>query len=118
MSQLTLNFEPSLAERHNSLREYIAYRVHVQARPAKSIAADMDMSGSTLSRKLAPNDGDTQRFNLDDLERFIQATGDTSAIDYLVSKYMHSDESRKARALARVEHLSQELAQALAGLRG
>ena len=77
--QMTLSFEPSLPERFNSLRDFIAHRVHVQRKPAKTIAADMDLSPSLLSRKLAPQDGDTHRFNCDYLERYIAATGDTTA---------------------------------------
>jgi hypothetical protein len=116
-SQLTLNFEPSLPEKYRTLRDFIAYRVQVQAKPAKTIAGDMDMSPSTLSRKLTPGDGDTQRFNVDDLEHYISVTGDTAAIEYLASKYLCSDESRKARAIARVEHLATEMANALASLK-
>lgn len=67
-SQLTLNFEPALPERFRTLRDYLAHRVQVQAKPAKTIAGDMDMSPSMLSRKLSPGDGDTQRFNVDDLD--------------------------------------------------
>lgn len=117
-AQLTLAFEPTLTERFGSLRDYLAHRVQVQPKPAKSIAMDMDISPSLLSRKLAPSDGDTQRFNVDDLERFIAVTGDTSAIEYLAAKYLHSDDHRKARAIARVEELSSELARTLAALKG
>lgn len=113
-AQLTLNFAPALPEQYRTLRDFLAYRVQVQQKPAKTIAADMDMSPSTLSRKLTPSDGDTQRFNCDDLEHYIQVTGDTAAIEYLAAKYLCSDESRKARALARVESLTTELAHALA----
>lgn len=116
-SQLTLNFEQALAERFPTLRDFLAFRVQVQAKPAKVIAGDMDMSPSTLSRKLSPGDGDTQRFNVDDLEHYIQCSGDTSAIEYLASKYMCSDENRQARAIARVEALSTELAGLLASLK-
>lgn len=114
MNQFTLNFEPTLTERFATLREYLAHRAQVQAKPIKTIAADMDMSPSTLSRKLAPGDGDTQRLNVDDLERYIQATGDTSAIDYLAAKYLASDADRKARAIDRFERLIGEASQALA----
>ncbi len=117
-AQLTLNFEPSISERFNTLREYVAHRIQVQQKPAKSIAMDMDMSPSTLSRKLSPSDSDTQRFNLDDLEAYIRVTGDTSAIEFLASKYLRSDEHRRASALARVEALSTEMARALASLQG
>ena len=118
VNQLTLNFEPALAERFGTLREYLAHRIQVQAKPQKSIAADMDMSPSMLSRKLSPSDGDTQRFNLDDLERYIGATGDTSAIDYLAAKYLSSDETRAAQAVARFEQLLSDAAAALATIKG
>ena len=117
-AQLTLNFEPALPDRFRTLRDFIAHRVQVQAKPAKTIAADMDMSPSTLSRKLSPGDGDTQRFNLDDLEHYIAVTGDTGAIEYLAAKFLCSDQSRKVRALARVETLSAELAGLVAALKG
>ena len=117
-SQLTLDFEPGLPERFRTLRDFIAHRVQVQAKPAKTIAGDMDMSPSTLSRKLSPSDGDTQRFNVDDLEHYIHVTGDTAAIEYLAAKYLCSDESRKIRALARVESLSAELSGLVASLKG
>jgi len=117
-SQLTLNFEPALPDRFRTLRDFIAHRVQVQAKPAKTIASDMDMSPSTLSRKLSPCDGDTQRFNIDDLEHYINVTGDTAAIEYLAAKYLCSDESRKVRALARVESLSAELSGLVASLKG
>ena len=66
---MTLNFEPALPDRFPSLRSYIAHRASIQRKPAKVIAADMDMSPSALSRKLNPGEGDTQRFNVDDLPR-------------------------------------------------
>ena len=117
-AQLTLDFEPALPERFRTLRDFMAFRVQVQAKSAKTIAGDMDMSPSTLSRKLSPADGDTQRFNIDDLEHYISVTGDTAAIEYLAAKYLCSDESRKVRALARVESLSAELSGLVASLKG
>ena len=77
----------------------------------------MDMSPSMLSRKLTPSEGDTQRFNCDDLENYISVTGDTTAIEYLASKYLQSDVSRQARAIARVEALATEMGNALAALK-
>lgn len=116
--QLTLNFEPSLPEQWKSLRAYIAFRVQEQRLNAANLAGKMDLSPSMLSRKLTPSEGDTQRFNCDDLENYIKVSGDTSAIEYLASKYLCSDESRKARAIARVEHLATELSNALASIKG
>ena len=77
------------------------------------------MSPSTLSRKLNPSEGDTQRFNLDDLEAFLESTGDAPAvIEYLAAKYMDSPDARKARALNKVERLAEELSAAMALLKG
>jgi len=115
-SQLTLNFEPSIVERFSTLREFIAHSVQVQAKPAKSIAMDMDMSPSTLSRKLSPGDGDTQRFNVDDLERYIVSTGDTSCVEYLAAKYLESNEARRLRMLSRAEQMLPELARLLSAM--
>lgn len=122
-SQLTLSFEPSLADRFTSLRAFLAYRVSVQHKSAKVIAAEMDISPSLLTRKLnagmRPEDTDTQRFNCDDLEDYLAATGDAPAVvEYLAAKYLHSDDHRKERVIARVEELSVELARALASLKG
>lgn len=117
MNQLTLNFEASIVERYDTLRAYLAHRVQVQAKPLKTIAADMDMASSTLSRKLSPSDGDTQRFNVDDLEHYIAITGDTAAIDYLAAKYLSSDSDRKARAIDRFERLLAEASATLVTLK-
>lgn len=117
-SQLTLNFEPSLPDRFGTLREFLAYRVNVQQKSQKVIAAEMDMSPSTLSRKLNPQDTDTQRFNLDDLEAYLQASKDAGAvIEYLAAKYLDNDEARKARMINRVESMLPELASLLASLK-
>ena len=119
MDQLTLQLHPTVPERFPSLRAFIAHRAQVVAKPIKVQAADMDIAPSTLSRKLNPAEGDTQRFNLDDLEAWIQSTGDcASVVEFLASKYMDSDEAKQARVIARVEQLSDELAKALVLIKG
>ncbi len=116
--QMTLNFEPSLPDRFPTLRAYIAHRTPLLQKSAKVIAADMDMSPSTLSRKLNPADGDTQRLNVDDLEDWIASTGEASAvIEYLAAKFMDSPEARKARLLANAERMLTTATEALAALR-
>lgn len=67
--------------------------------PLKTIAADMDVSQSDLSRKLAGNPEDPRRFSLDDLERFIDATGDMSPVYWLVAKYLQDERVKRDRAL-------------------
>jgi hypothetical protein len=117
-SQLTFNFEPALPDRFASLRAYVAHRAAVTRKPMKSQAADMDIAPSTLSRKLNPAEGDTQRFNLDDLEAWIASTGEAEAvIEYLAAKYMDSPDARRQRVVSRVEAMLTELAAALPALK-
>ena len=118
-SQLTFNFEPGLGERFASLREYIAFRSSANHKPAKSIAMDMDLSPSMLSRKLNPSEGDTHRFNVDDLEHWIRASGDAAAVvEYLSAKYLDADNTRQARAIQQTEQLLAQLSALLPTLKG
>ena len=118
MSQFTLNFEPALPERFPTLREYIAHRSTLVSKMPKVQAADMDMAPSTLSRKLNPHDGDTQRFNLDDLESWLKSTGDAPAVvEYLAAKFLDNDINRKARLASRVETLLAELSSVASALK-
>ena len=87
LTEVTFEVDATLPARFRSLREYVQFSLHLQPRPAKSIAADMDLSPSALSRKVSPGDGDTARFTVDDLERYMAVTGDTSPVDYLAGKY-------------------------------
>jgi hypothetical protein len=86
--QLTLNFAAGIAESYETLREFIAFRIHQLGKPQKIVAADMDLQPSDLTRKLSGSLEDHRRFSIDDLERYIQVTGDTQPVYYLVEKYL------------------------------
>jgi len=88
VDQITLNFEKGLTESYLTCREYVQSLVYKQGKPQKAIAADMDYSPSDLTRKLAQSPNDSRRFTLDDLEKFIEVTGDTGPVIYLVEKYL------------------------------
>lgn len=108
--QLTLNFDPGVHERFATLRQFVAHRSVVVAKLAKEQAADMDMAPSMLSRKLNPAEGDTQRFNCDDLESWLKSSGDAAAvIEYLAAKFMDNDEARRGRMYSRLERILPEL---------
>lgn len=110
MNQFTLNFEPTLPERFATLREFLAYRSMVVSKPLKAVASDMDIAPSTLSRKLNPSEGDTQRLNVDDLEAWLSSTGDAPAVvEYLAAKYLDSDTARHERVVRQTEQLLSEL---------
>jgi hypothetical protein len=99
-SQLSLDFTPGLTERYATVLECIRAAVYRNAKPLKTIAMDMDMSQSDLSRKLANNPDDPRRFTVNDLERFIQATGDTTPVLYLAQKYCMDNTLKQREALA------------------
>lgn len=105
--QLTLNFDAGLVESYASCREFVAARVHHQGRPQKSIAADMDYSPSDLSRKLAEHPDDSRKFSLNDLEKFIEVTGDTSPVLYLVEKFLMSTGDEIAQLEEKLARLKQ-----------
>lgn len=98
--QLTLTFEPGLAERNRSLKAHVRERVYANPKPLKSLAADMDLSESELSRKLGDNPNDTRNLTVDDLESYIAKSGDHSPIYYLIEKFAVSTEAKQAYAAA------------------
>lgn len=119
-SQLTLDFEPGRIEQYPSLKAFVRHRVQAKAagKVEKIIAADMDMSPSDLSRKLADNPTDPRNFSVDDLEHYIAATGDVEPVYYLVEKYLESDESRQARAVVQLTQLLPQLTNLLKQVKG
>lgn len=92
MPQLTINFDAGLADSYKTAREFVAARVHQIGKLQKVIAADLDLSPSHLSRKLAQSPDDRMRFTLDDFERYIETQGDVQPIYYLIEKYLTRDE--------------------------
>ena len=107
--QMTLDFQPGLAERYPSALDCVKTCVYSSAKPLKTIASDMDMSQSDLSRKLANNPDDPRRFSLTDLETYIAATGDTTPVLYLAQKYCVADSEKQRVALTALASLAPQL---------
>ena len=108
MEQISINYEAGPAEAYGSCREYCQALVHQQGRPQKAIAADMDLSPSHLSRKLAQSPDDSMRFTLDDFERFISVNDDVRPLLYLVEKYIATPDAKALKE--QIEKLQQRLA--------
>ncbi len=104
---------PGLTERYDTVLDCVRGSLHQQPRPLKSIAMDMDMSQSDLSRKLSDNPDDPRRFSVGDLERYIEATGDTTPIRYLAQKYCVDNETRKREALTALAALAPQIEELL-----
>lgn len=103
--QLTLNFEPGLAEKHRSLKNCVRERIYGSGKALKIIGADMDLSETELTRKLADNPNDTRNLNCDDLEAYLDASHDLTPIYYLIEKYAVSTEAKSAYAAAELVKL-------------
>jgi hypothetical protein len=105
--QLTLDLDPSVTQAHRSLRDCVAAGVY--RRGLKTVAMDLDLSPGNLS--VALSDDPHRKFSVDELERYVQTTGDKSPIFYLVAKYLGDEASAREHALA---DLLQQLPQMLA----
>lgn len=108
-TQLTLDFRPGLTELHASALACVNAQIHASGKPLKTIAADMDMSSSELSRKLSGNPHDPRHFTLNDLESYLSSTGDTTPILYLAQKYCVSNTEKQKQALAALANLAPQL---------
>lgn len=111
-AQMTLSFETGLSERHLSLRDCMVQQVY--HRGHGRIANLLDIAPSKLTEKLAGVDsgGKPRGMTLDDLERYLDRTGDLTPVYFLLDKYARDPAVAQAQALA---HLT-ELAQALPAL--
>lgn len=83
-----LTIPPGLTAKFGTLLDLLAARTTNSTRPVKAIAADMDVSPSDLSRKLRAYPGDPRAFSVEDLDAWIQATGDLTPIYWLVEKHV------------------------------
>jgi hypothetical protein len=109
VQQLTLHLEPGLAQRSRSLREHMATRVY--ARGLVDVAGKMDLSPSKLTEKLAGSDsgGKPRGMTVDELESYIQRTGDISPVHYLADKYLRDPAVAQQEALAKLASLAEVL---------
>ncbi|MCU0966700.1 MAG: hypothetical protein MUF08_17010 [Burkholderiaceae bacterium] len=108
--QLTLPLDETLVPAHRSLRDCCAAGVY--RRGLKAVAADLDLSPGNLS--VALSDDPHRKFSVDDLERYIQTTGDKTPIHYLVAKYLGDQGAARDQALSQVAELLQSLPQMMA----
>lgn len=118
MNQIQIDFKGGLLQQFPAWMDCVRASVYGCGRQFKSVAADLDMSVSELSRKLADNPADNVNFPVDLLPVLIEATGDKSPILWLVEKFLDSSESRQRRAVLGLERLLPELQSLLKDARG
>lgn len=103
--QLTLSLEPGIHARYRSLKECVACGVY--QRGVVAIAGKLDRSPSHLSEALS--ESDRRKFDVDDLERYVQTTGDTTPVLYLVAKFLRDPAIAQQEAIARLATLADQL---------
>lgn len=94
--QLTLSFEPGIAERYGCLRECVAAGVYRHG--LGRVAIDLDVAPGNLSVKLSADPA--RSFSLENLEKYIETTGDTTPIHYLIDKFLKDKAQDSAADLA------------------
>lgn len=104
--QLTLSFEPGISERHMSLRDCIAAGIY--QRGLGNVAIDLNKAPGNLSVELSEET--SRHFSVDSLERYIDKTGDTAPIYYLIDKFLNDKGHKQNAAMAQIAPLLAQLA--------
>lgn len=109
MRQVEINFEAGLTEQFPEFRDVVKASVYACGRALKSVAADLDMTSSELSRKLADNPSDPVNFPLHLLPALIKATGDKRPIYWLIEAFLEDDNTKQKRAVAQLADMLPQL---------
>lgn len=108
--QMTLDLDEGLLMAHRSVRECVAAGIY--RRGLKRSAGDLDLAPGNLSAALG--DESHRKFSVDELERYIQTSGDKNPVYYLVAKYLGDEGAARDQALGQVMEMLQGLPTMLA----
>jgi hypothetical protein len=106
IDQLTLDFEPGLSSKHRNLRDCIATSIY--RRGLSSVAIDLNESPGNLGNQLS--DDSQRKFGVDELELYLEKSGDFSPIFYLIDKFLHDKTQKQNAALSQLAPILQQLA--------
>ena len=109
MNQFEIDFDGGLIDRFPDFRECIQASVSGCGRQMKAVAADLDMSPSDLTRKLAHNPNDPVYFPVCRLPDLIKATGDLTPVYWLVEKFCEDADAKKRKSIDRLAKLLPEI---------
>lgn len=105
-TQLTLDFEPGLLDRHRSLLDCVATSVY--KRGMLMTAIDLNESPGNLSRQISQDSN--RKFGVDELEVFLEKSKDFTPIYYLIEKFLNKPEMKSSAALAALPALMAQMA--------
>lgn len=113
-AQLTFELQPDLLRRYSTLRQCVHHTVLNYERGMKSLAADLDLSESELSRRLNPSDGDNRSCDVNLMVQIVERTGDLAPIHWLMAKFLRDTETTKQAAVQQLAQLMPHIATLLA----
>lgn len=111
--QLEIDFTPGLTEQFPEFSDCLKASVYGCGKAFKVVAAELDMSASELSRKLANNPADNVNFPAKLIPDLICATGDLMPVHWLIEKFIEQPDAKQRRALDALAQLSRELPELL-----
>ena len=112
-TQLEIDFTPGLTEQFPDFSDCLKASVYGCGRQFKAIAADLDMSASELSRKLANNPSDNVNFPAKLLPELLASTKDLSPLYWLLERFVEQPEAKRRRALDQLVEFSRQLPELL-----
>ena len=115
-NQLTLDFQPSVRARFQTLRQCVHFAVLEDPRGIKQVAADCDISVSELSRRLAPTDGDPRSCDVNLMVEVMRSTKSLLPLQWLIGEFVPDEKSRLVTALSAAESLLPQLQTVIAEL--
>lgn len=108
-AQYELSFDAGLREQYPNFQHLLQACVSGCGRAHKLVAADLDMTSSELSRKLADNPNDPVHFPVQRLPDLIRATGDMRPIYWLIEEFLDDADSKRKRAVDELRSLLPQL---------
>ena len=108
-TQYELSFDGGLCEQYLKFQEVLQASLSGCGKPQKTVAADLDMTSSELSRKLADNPNDPVHFPVHRLPDLLVATGDLRPIYWLIEKFLDDPETKRRRAASELAELLPKL---------
>lgn len=103
MQQLSINFEPGLAQRYRDMRECVAACVY--QRGLGRVAAAVDVAPSNLSAMLSGE----RNLPADLIERYMTEFADTTPAMYWAARHLQDSTTLKQQAVAAIPGLIEQL---------
>ena len=102
--QYEIDFEPGLIEQFSEFGDCVRASVYSCGKQLKSVAADLDLSASMLSRMLNTNDPSVN-FPQHRMAELIRATGDLRPVFWLIETFCQDDDARRTQAVRELARL-------------